>query len=104
MQRLTAKQPMYEHVICPSAVQLLDVYMGAEAVPSEAVMWDLENPNDLHVRLPSERHFFTSPLDPLVSMDQAMHPCNEQKPRLLGGYGKLRKCCQGSCCLKWPGF
>ena len=46
MQRLTAKQPMYEHVICPSAVQLLDVYMGAEAVPSEAVMWDLDNPND----------------------------------------------------------
>ena len=35
------------------AVQLLDVYMGAAAVPSDAVVWDMNNPNDLQVHLPS---------------------------------------------------
>ena len=51
------------------AVQLLDVYMGAASVPSDAVVWDMNNPNDLQVHLPSAQG------PPADRFCQAVSPC-----------------------------
>lgn len=37
-----------------NTVSLLDVYMGKEGVPSDAVQWDIDNPNDLELHLPGD--------------------------------------------------
>ena len=45
-------QPVIDSLF--NTVSLLDVYMGPEGVPSDAVQWDIDNPNDLELHLPGK--------------------------------------------------
>ena len=43
-------QPVIDRLF--NTVSLLDVYMGKAGVPSDAVQWDIDNPNNLELRMP----------------------------------------------------
>lgn len=46
-------QPVIDRLF--NTVSLLDVYMGKAGVPSDAVQWDIENPNNLELRMPGRQ-------------------------------------------------